>query len=192
MTKRKMKLVLTNMIKIRSSNKPKNQASVRIVVLALVSFSLGVAATAFWFHRSGNSSSVNPVSRMPDESDVGRPAPPSQVPTPVATPQPVDPAVLEEVKQSVPNYASISLDDGENILRTAALKDFAAAAKEMEDQVAAAQQKLQDTQGGQSADEQTTALKNLQDTQAAQAEKLKEVAARLQAQITALKSLKSQ
>ncbi len=62
----------------------------------------------------------------------------------------------------------------------------------MDNQVAAAQQKLQDAQGGQSVDEQQSALKLLQDTQAAQAEKLKAVTARLQAQIAALKSLKDQ
>ncbi len=185
-----MKLALKN--KIRFTHKPKHMASVRIVVLVLVSFSLGVAVTALWFHRSGNSSSGNPVSRIPDASAVGLPASPSQTPPPVATPQPVDPAVIEQVKQTVPNYESISLDDGENLLRTAALKDFASAAKEMEAQVAAAQQKLQDAQGGQSADDQTTAVKNLQATQAAQTEKLKAVSARLQAQIAALKSLKNQ
>jgi hypothetical protein len=190
MTINKMKLALKN--KIRCTHKPEQMASVRIVVLVLVSFSLGVAATAFWFHRPGNLNSANPAARIPDESAVGLPAPPSQTPPPVANPQPVDPAVLEEVKQAVPNYAAISLDAGENVLRAAALQDFAAAAGEMEAQVAAAQQKLQDTQGGQSVDEQPTALKNLQATQAAQTEKLKAVAARLQAQIAALKSLKNQ
>jgi hypothetical protein len=161
-------------------------------MLVLVSFFAGVAATAFWFHHPGNSSPGNPVSWTPDESAVGRPAPPPQAPPPVVVPQPMDPAVIEGVKQSVPNYESISLDDGENILRAAALKDFAAAAKEMDDQVAAAQQRLEATQSGQSADEQQTAMKHLQETQAAEAEKLKVVAARLQAQIAALKNLKNQ
>jgi len=189
MTKHKMKLASRN--KLRYTHKPQQIASVRLVVLVLVSFLAGVAATAFWFHRAGNSSSGNPASRIPDESAVGLPPAPAQTPPPMASPQPIDPAVIEAVKQSVPNYAAISLDDGENILRTAALKDFAAAAKEMDDQVAAAQQKLQDAQGGQSADDQQAALKLLQDTQAAQAEKLKQVSARLQAQIAALKSLKN-
>jgi hypothetical protein len=185
-----MKLALTN--EIRSTKKLKQMASVRTVLLVLVSFSMGVAATALWFHRPGNSSSGNPISQIPEDSAVGRPGPPSQTPPPVTRPQPVDPAIIEEVKKSVPNYESISLDDGENILRAAALKDFAAAAKEMDDQVAAAQQRLQDTQSGQSANEQQTAMKHLQETQAAEAEKLKEVAMRLNAQIAALKSLKNQ
>ena len=184
-----MKLAWKN--KIRFNHKPEHLASVRIFVLVLVSFSLGVAATAFWLHRPGHLGSGNPAARIPDESAAGLPAPPSQTP-PVANPRPVDPAVIEEVKQTVPDFESISLADGENLLRTAALQDFAAAAKEMEAQVAAAQQKLQAAQGGQSADDQTTALKNLQATQAAQTEKLKAVSARLQAQIAALKSLKNQ
>jgi hypothetical protein len=178
--------------KIRSAKKPKHMGSVRIVVLVSVSFFAGVAATAFWFHRSGNSGPGSPVTWTPDLSAVGRPAPPPQAPPSVVIPQVMDPAIIDEVKQSVPNYASISLDDGENILRAAALKDFAAAAKELNDQVAAAQQKLEQSQNGQSPDDQQTAMKHLQDTQAAEAEKLKQVAARLQTQIATLKSLKNQ
>ncbi len=187
---KQMKIALIN--KTQSITKPKNTASVRIVLLVLVSFFLGVAATAFWFHRCGSTFSTNPSSGLTDEPSVGQPAPSSQLPPPVAIPQPLDPVIVAEVKQSVPNYQSISLAEGANILRTAALKDFATAVKEMDNQVAAAQQKLQDAQGGQSVDEQQSALKLLQDTQAAQAEKLKAVTARLQAQIAALKSLKDQ
>lgn len=185
-----MKLAFNN--NICTTKETERLGSVRIVLLVVVSFSMGVAATAFWFHRPGNSSPGIPVSQIAAESAARQPAPAPQSPPPMVSPQPVDPATIEEVKKSVPNYASISLEDGENILRTAALKDFAAAAKEMDDQVATAQQQLQDTQSGQSADEQQTAMKHLQETQAAEAEKLKEIAARLQAQITALKSLKTQ
>jgi hypothetical protein len=104
----------------------------------------------------------------------------------------MDPAIIAGVKQNLPNYESMSLDEGENALRAAALKDFGAAAKEMADQVATAQQRLEATQSGQSTDEQQTAMKQLQETQAAEAEKLKIIAARLQAQIAALKTLKNQ
>ena len=190
MTGHKMKLAFNN--NICTTKETERLGSVRIVLLVVVSFSMGVAATAFWFHRPGNSSPGIPVSQIAAESAARQPAPAPQSPPPMVSPQPVDPATIEEVKKSVPNYASISLEDGENILRTAALKDFAAAAKEMDDQVATAQQQLQDTHSGPSADEQQTAMKHLQETQAAEAEKLKEIAARLQAQITALKSLKTQ
>ena len=49
-----MRLTLTD--EIGSMNKPqrREQAQVRIVLLALVSFLLGVAATAFWFHLASN------------------------------------------------------------------------------------------------------------------------------------------
>ena len=104
----------------------------------------------------------------------------------------MDPAVIEEVKKLVPDFASLSLGDGENILRSAALKDFAASAAQMDAQIKAARQQLQEAQNGQSADEQQAAMKNVQDAQLAATEKLKDIAARLQAQIAALKSLKSQ
>ena len=170
------------------------RASVRIVLLMLVSFFLGLAVAALWFHRPASGNVANAVSQTPVPPPVGQPAAlsPAPSPPPMASPQPQDPAVVEEVKKLVPNFASLSLTDGENILRAAALKDFAAAAAQMDTQIKAAQQQLQDAQNGQSATEQQTAIKNVQDTQLAAEERLKDIAALLQAQIAALKSLKNQ
>lgn len=149
------------------------RASVRIVLLMLVSFFLGLAVAAFWFHRPVSGNAANAVSQSsvppPVAQPMGQPAAPP--PPPTASPQPQNPAVIQEVKKLVPNYASISLSDGENILRAAALE-------QMDAQIKAAQQQLQDAQSSQST--------------ADQLEKLKDMAARLQAQITALKSLKNQ
>ena len=168
------------------------QGSARIVLVTLVSFCLGVGVTALWFHRvpAGNANAANAETAAPEQ--VGMPAPPP-APAPVVTqPQPIDPAVMQEVKQQVPNFATISLEDGEQILRTAALKAFADASAETDDQMNAARQKLQDAQNNGSAADQQSAMKHVQDVQAAGADKLKEIAARLQAQITALKNLKDQ
>ncbi len=178
-----MKLTLTRKVRFLNHTPCGEQGSVRPVVLALVSFLLGVGVAAFWFHRPAGGNAENSVSQT-----AAQPAPSPTVPPPVtaspvapspapstpsapARPQPIDPAVIEEVKKLVPNYASISLEDGENILRAATLD-------QMDAQIKAAPQQLQDSQNGQSTAEQL--------------EKFKDMAARLQAQIAALKTLKSQ
>jgi len=128
------------------------------------------------------------------ESDVSRAivrvigAQPSASSPVVAAGQP-DPATLEEVKRAVPDLASVSVEEGTRLLREAALKDFVAAADEMELRQKEAQQRVSDAQGKSEA-EQQAARKNLQQVQLEQAGKLKQVAARLQAQITALQQLK--
>ena len=106
------------------------------------------------------------------------------------TSAPSDAATIEEVKRAVPDLASVSVEEGTRILREAALKDFAAAANEMELRQKEAQQRVTGAQGKSEA-EQQTARKNLQQVQLEQAEKLKQVAARLQARIIALQQLKN-
>lgn len=171
---------------------PQQAASARLVLLTLVSFLAGVAATALWFERPANHQLASSALRLPDESTVGWPAPPPPaLPTP-ANPLPMDPGIAAEVTQSVPNFASISLKDGEGILRAAALQEFAAASKAMDEQVSAAQQQLQAARDSLSPDAQQQAMNHLQETQAAAAEKLKAIAARLQARIAVLKTLKAQ
>jgi hypothetical protein len=189
-----MKLTPTHKARFLKDTRHGEQASIRVFMLALVSFLLGIIVTVFWFHRTANSNAANPVSETTGQPAIGLPAAPSaSAPSPaMVNPPPMDPAVIDEVKQKVTDYASIPEDEGENILRAAALKEFAAAAKEMDNQVEAAQQQLVEAQNSQSAADQQAAMKDLQDAQAAGAEKLKKIAARLQAQIAALKSLKSQ
>lgn len=175
--------------------------STRTVILILVSFFLGVAVTAFWFRHgpTGNAGTAvsGPVTETtapaPAPEAVGIPAPaPAPVTAPPAMPRPTDPAIIDEVKKAIPNFASISLADGEQILREAALKEFADATAETDDQIRAAQQQLQNAQNKGSAADQQAAMKRVQDTQAAATEKLRAIAANLQNQITALKSLKNQ
>jgi hypothetical protein len=181
--------------KIYSSNQPRTgeRASVRIVLLTLISFLLGVAATAFWFHLAAKRNAENPTSPTITQSSSEQTAVPGgNTQSSVAMELPVDPAAMAEVKSAIPNFASISVDDGTRILRQAALNDFAAAAKEMDAQVKKAQQKLSEAENGQSAAEQQAAMKQLQQTQTAATEKLQQIAARLQAQIAALKKLKSE
>jgi hypothetical protein len=173
----------------------REQARVRIVILALVSFLLGVAATAFWFHLAAKHNAEDLSSQMNGEQNGQQPAeqainanPPTR---PFVASHPlVDPAAIEDVKQAIPNFVSVSLEDGTQILHEAALKQFAAAAKEMDVQVKQAQEQLIQAESGQSATEQQAAMKHLQQTQTEQAEKLQQIAAQLQIQIAALKQLK--
>lgn len=191
-----MKLTLAKRVDFATKPQLRERASARIVLLAALSFLLGVAATVFWFQLTGKRSAGNSSSLANSQPPAGQttvaadhgnsPAHPG-----MANPPPITPATIEDVKKAVPDFASLSVGEGENILRTAALKEFEAAARESDAQIKAAQQQLLQTENSQSAAEQQAAMKNVQSVQAAATEKLQQVAARLQAQIAALKSLKN-
>jgi hypothetical protein len=181
-----------------STQKPRQGecAQARIIMLALVSFLLGVAVTAFCFHFASQRHAENLNSPMNIESSVPQPAGTVASANSPAQPYvpshpPVDAATIEVVKLAVPNYASVSLSDGTQVLRAAALKQFALVAKEMDVRVRQAEQRLSDAENGQIAAEQQAALTNLRQTQAEQTGKLQEITAQLQAQIAALKQLKN-
>jgi hypothetical protein len=104
---------------------------------------------------------------------------------------PVFPEITNEVVRLIPDLKGTSVEDGTRILREAALKKFTAAGAEMEKQIQAAQQQLADAQNGRSEAEQQAAMKHLQQVQLDQAEKLKAIAAQLQAQISAFEQMKA-
>lgn len=190
-----MKLTPANKVAFPGKPQAKEQAQVRIAILALVSFFLGVAATVLWFHLASSRNVENSSSQVTGQENSQPPAeqvinanPPAR--PFVASHPPVDSSTIEKVKQAIPNFASVSLADGTQILREAALKQFAAAAKEMDTQVKQAQEQLVQAKNGQSAAEQQAAVKHLQQTQAEQTEKLQQIAAQLQTQIAAFKQLK--
>ncbi|HEY5042124.1 MAG TPA: hypothetical protein VIK53_08985 [Verrucomicrobiae bacterium] len=191
-----MKLALTYRTPCTLQPPPDERASARVILLALVSFLLGVAATAGWFQlaakRNVQPSVPPPVNQPADESD----AQPAARTTFSARPAgsvlpPVTPAAIEEVKQAILDLANVSEADAENTLRAAALKEFTAAAKEADTEVKAAQQQLVQAQNGGSAADQQAVMKKLQQAQSTASEKLQQIAARLQSQIVALKSLKN-
>lgn len=195
-----MKLVSANHIGHPTTSQTTQHAQVRIVILTLVSFLLGVAVTAFWFHfalnrNAGNASPHTSSTQTGSKPVVAQPVEPvvnvnrsSRPPVPFHPP--VDSATLAEVKQAIPNYASVSLADGEQILREAALKQFTAAAKEMDVQIKQARQQLVQAQNNPSAAVQEAARKHLQQIQSEGTKKIQELAAHLQSQIAALKQLK--
>lgn len=192
-----MRLASANKVRFTKKSRPGEQAYLRIILVALVSYLLGVAATVFWFHVAAKRNAGNPGFQTAGQPSAGQLIPPaastqSPASPAVANQPPISPDAIEEVKRVIPDFASVPVEDGENILRAAALKEFAAAAKEMDVQVQHAQQQLLQAESSRSEAEQQAAMKHLQQTQAAQAEKLQQIAARLQAQIAALKSLKNQ
>jgi hypothetical protein len=103
----------------------------------------------------------------------------------------IDGALVEEVKRSLTNADSISLEEGTRILREAALKQFSATALEVQKELQQAQQELTHAQSSGSEAEQLAAMKHLQQVQARQTEQLKKIAADSQAQIEALRQLKA-
>lgn len=99
-------------------------------------------------------------------------------------------SVFEEVKHAIPDYETISLAEGRRILREASLKELKAAAIEMQARIKQAEQRLAEAQNDPSQGGPELAIKAVQQAHAAQAEKLKEIAARLDAQVTALERMK--
>jgi hypothetical protein len=103
---------------------------------------------------------------------------------------PVDPAIFAEVKRQLPNFASVSLEEGSQILREAALKDLQAALSQSEGQLKEAEQRVARMEEAKSETGKQEALKDLQRLQAEQAAKLKEFTTRSSAQIEALRQVK--
>jgi hypothetical protein len=100
-------------------------------------------------------------------------------------------SAAQDVKRIVPNLDSVSIEEGKRILREASLKEFKAAATELQSQVKEAQQRLIQAQQSGSEAEQQAAMKNLQQLQSAQMQKLKELADKAKAEIQALEHLKA-
>jgi hypothetical protein len=104
---------------------------------------------------------------------------------------PPSPAITEEVKRIVPNYNSMSLEEGMRMLRETALKQFKDAAADQQKQLQEAEQALTQAQSTGSAAEQQAAMKRLQQLQSEQTERLKQIAVDSQAQIDTLRRLKA-
>ena len=117
-------------------------------------------------------------------------APQRSVTAPMTVAQ-IDTNAIREVKALIPNLADVSVKAGKQILQEAALKDFTAAAQEMQTQVKEAEQRLTQAQNGGSSAEQQAAMKQLLQVQAEQNEKVKQIAARSKAQIDAFQQLKA-
>lgn len=114
-----------------------------------------------------------------------RPAPP-----PVAV-SAFETNAVQEVRAMIPDIGAVSLQDGNRLLRESALKEFQAVLKDGETRIKEAQQALVDAQASKSAEEQDAARKRLLQVQAEQMDKLKDLAAKSQAQVDAFERLKA-
>jgi hypothetical protein len=104
---------------------------------------------------------------------------------------PASAETTNEILRLIPDVNGTSLEDGIRILREAAVDKFSQAGAEMEKQIQAAQQQASNAQNGPSEAEQQAAMKHLQQVQLEQAEKLKALAAQLQAQVSAFEQMKA-
>lgn len=119
-----------------------------------------------------------------------------RVSTPEPTPRPVagaakaDRTTTEELRHTLPNLDSMSLEEGTQHLREAALQDIKTATTEMEKQIQAAQRRLIEAEANQSETERRAASQELQKLQQEQLKKVQQIARRLQEQLTALERIK--
>ncbi len=98
-------------------------------------------------------------------------------------------AAITEVKSLVPKFETLSVEQASEALRDRSYKAFSDATKQMRTLITEAEQKVADAKSGSEADQQA-AQQALLKIQAEQTEKLKEIAAQLQSQISALEFLK--
>ena len=116
--------------------------------------------------------------------------------TPAPPVSPADTALAEkaaeDVQRSIPNVASVSLEDGKRILREAALKEYKTAVAEMENETKQAQQRLLKAEAANSDSDRQAALEQLRQVQSKHTDKLNEIATRSQAQLETWQRLKQQ
>jgi len=191
-----MKLAWTNTVGFAQKPQAHERASARVFLLALISFFLGVAATATWFHLAAKHNMTNPSVEGNSESSAPQATAsasgPNSPPPPFVEPSlPTTPAAIAEVKQALPNYASLSLEQGTQILREATLEKFTAATKEMQSEITKAEDELEAAKAGGSAADQQAAAKHLEQVQADETQKLEQIGGNLQTEIAALKQMKS-
>src|SRR6185436_17965972 len=93
---------------------------------------------------------------------IGRVLGPAASVSSVAATLPVDPAVIAQVKRKIPNFASVTLEEGSQILREAAVKELQVALSQMEGQLKEAEQRVAQMENAKSETEKQTALKDLQ------------------------------
>ena len=114
---------------------------------------------------------------------------PAVTATSVSSAQP-EASTIAALKQQLPNLATVSVAEGSQTLRTAALEKFRAAVAEMQSESEKAQKRLAAANAGGSAAEQEAAAKNYQQVQSEQTAKLQKITAELQSKIEALQNIK--
>jgi hypothetical protein len=145
---------------------------------------------------SANGQKESLASLSPDweqalESDLTRAIARTATPPDSQVTRPAETAALNNLKSTIPNPESVSLEDVTQMLKQAGLAAFAQATQEMQAKVKEAQDRLLQAQAGQSATDQQTALQNLQQVQADETAKLKQIALDSKDQIDVFTKLKN-
>ena len=168
------------------------QAGIRTLLVATLCLLIGFGLGGLWHSRRTQRSAVNTEKETPREDagtlSAGTTAVRQSVPAPVQIK--FDPAIIAEVKRLIPNFASVSLEEGSQILREAALKDLQAALSQTMGQLKEAEQRVARMEESKSETEKQAALNDLKRLQAEQVAKLSEFTTRSSAQIEALRQLK--
>jgi len=168
------------------------QAGIRTLLVAALCLFIGFGLGGLWHSRRTQRNAVNTEAETPRE-DAGRlSAGTTAVLQSVQAPVQIkpDPAIVAEVKRQIPDFASVSLEEGSQILREAAVKDLQAALNQSVGQLKEAEQRVARMEAAKSETEKQAALKDLQRLQAEQAAKLREFTTRSSAQIEALRQMK--
>jgi hypothetical protein len=104
---------------------------------------------------------------------------------------PISPEVTNAILRLIPDIQNTPVDEGNRILRTAAVQEITAAGAEGENQLTLAKQQLADAQNSGSEPQQQAALKHLQEVQFEQTEKIRAIAARLQEELGLFQQMKA-
>ena len=104
---------------------------------------------------------------------------------------PPDPEILDAVRRAIPDPKAVSLEEGTSMLRQANLMELGDAVLEMEAKIKAAEETFTNAQNKQSESDMQAARAQIQQLQAEQAERLRKLFAKSQAQIAAFQQLKA-
>jgi hypothetical protein len=99
--------------------------------------------------------------------------------------------IIASINRLIPDVNATSVEDADQIFHAEFMKQCAEAGTEMETQINAAQQQVVQAQTGGSPADLEAAQKHLAQVQLAQADKLKQVAARLQIQLAVFQRMKA-
>lgn len=174
-----------------------DRASTRTVVLLPAALVVGFLAGTLWHSRQsppGPASAESPAPIGPSDPPTAVPSPALDASADVRPPAPpaIEPEAAAAVRRLIANPGAVSMEEGKRVLTEAALTDFKAAVDDMEAQLRKAEERFSQAQSSGSETEQQAARKQLQQIRADQAERSKQIAQRLQAQLTALERLKAQ
>jgi hypothetical protein len=166
------------------------QATLRTVIGAALCLGIGFGLGGLWHSRRVQRGGVSTEGANAAAVNPEAPAPATPATTSPVAAVPPDPAIVAEVKRELPDFASVSLAEGSQVLRRAALRDLQAALSQIEPQLKEAEQQVARMEEAKSETGKQTALKELQRLQAAQAAKLSEFTTRSSAQIEVLQQLR--